>query len=160
MLRNQIWLVAPALLAAFLVSGCQSAGGAATMDVESEEHKILNIIDSYVQAVNDADADSLASLFWLGDPNFSEVENHIPAPLGAKTFSELGDWIRKNGNPGKNQRFYNTQVYILKPGVAYSVSMRDEYKTNKTSRVTLIYLKKGDEWRIIHGHFSYIPEQV
>ena len=117
-----------------------------------EEQNILKLIDLYVQAVNTADADLLESLFWKDDPRFTEVENHIPTPFGAKTFSDMSDWIRKNGKPGNNQQFYETAVHILSPRVAYSVSMRNEYQnsTTSSSRVTLLYLKKGDQWKIIH----------
>jgi len=56
-------------------------------------------------------------------------------------------------------KFYNTKVNMLTSEVAYSVSLRDQKENGKikTSRVTLIFLKKGNEWRIIHGHFSYLP---
>lgn len=128
------------------------------MDTKAQQHKIQTIIDAYVRAVNGADADRLESLFWTADPRFSEVENDQPGPLDAKEFHAIADWIGQHGKPGKKQRFYDTKVHILTPNVAYSVSMRDELNTGKTSRVTLIYLKKGDEWRIIHGHFSYVPD--
>ena len=32
------------------------------------------------------------------------------------------------------------------------------YGEARTSRVTLVFLKKGNEWKIIHGHFSYVPK--
>jgi hypothetical protein len=56
-----------------------------------------------------------------------------------------------------NQRWYDTKVYLPSDDVAYSVSMRDEIDTKTTSRVTLVYLKKGNEWRIIHAHMSNVP---
>ncbi len=57
-------------------------------------------------------------------------------------------------------RFYDTKIHILSPEVAYSVSLRDQDEDGevKTSRVTLIFLKKENEWKIIHGHFSYTPK--
>ena len=122
-----------------------------------KKRHILKIIDVYVQAVNEANANLLESLFWVDDPHFSEVEDHIPTPFGRDVFMDIGNWIRTHGTPGNNQRFYNTTVYILTPEVAYSVSMQEQYRSNTTSRVTLVYLKKGDEWRIIHGHFSNVP---
>ena len=128
------------------------------MDTKVDEQKIQSIVDAYVRAVNGADADVLESLFWTADPRFSEVENDRAEPLGAKEFHAVADWIRQHAKPGDKQRFYDTTVYVLAPDVAYSVSMRDELDVGKTSRVTLIYLKRGDEWRIIHGHFSYVPD--
>ena len=50
------------------------------------------------------------------------------------------------------------RVCFLSPEVAYCVSLRDEINTLTTSRVTLVYQKKDDEWRIIYGHFSDIPK--
>ena len=57
-------------------------------------------------------------------------------------------------------RFYDIKVYMLSPEIAYSVLLRDqdENGVTKTSRVTLIFLKKDNKWKIIHGHFSYMPK--
>jgi len=87
----------------------------------------------------------------------------IAKPYGRDALADMCAWIakqRESGKRGQKQRFYETEVYMLAPGVAYSVSMRDEYEGEKAvqSRVTLVFLKKGYEWRIIHGHFSYAPE--
>jgi hypothetical protein len=38
------------------------------------------------------------------------------------------------------------------------ISLRDEISTATTSRVTLVFRKKGNEWRITHGHFSNVPK--
>jgi len=130
------------------------------MNEREEKHKILEIIDTYVHAFETADAELMESLFWADDPRFIEVENHIPEPFDRKRFLAIMDWIRKYQTPGWKMRFYDTKVHILSPKVAYSVSMRDQDEDGevKTSRVTLIFLKKGNEWKIIHGHFSYVPK--
>ena len=122
------------------------------------ESQIADLIEQYVSAVNSADADLLESLFWHDDPRFSEVENFVAAPFGQTDFLDIGNWIRKNAEPGHKQRFHNTQIHVLSDGVAYSVSLRDELETNGVSRVTLIYLKKEGVWKIIHGHFSDAPD--
>jgi len=56
-------------------------------------------------------------------------------------------------------RFHDTQVHLLSPEVAYTVSLREEEigGERSESRVTLIFLKKEGEWKIIHGHFSRLP---
>jgi ketosteroid isomerase-like protein len=89
-----------------------------------------------------------------------EVENHIPIPFGRDRFLYIMDWIRKHQKPGWNMEFMNTKIFILSPTVAYSVSLRKETidGEDSISRVTLIYLKKDGIWKIIHGHFSYVPE--
>jgi len=127
---------------------------------EEEKREILGIIDEYAQAFEAADADRMASLFWVDDPRFCEVENHIAEPFGRERFLWIMDWIRKNQPPGWKMRFYDTQVHFFSPEVAYSVSLREEeIEGERTkSRVTLVFLKKDGEWRIIHGHFSRVPE--
>jgi uncharacterized protein (TIGR02246 family) len=127
---------------------------------DEEKRKILSIIDTYVRAFETADADLMQSLFWVNDPRFIEVENHIPQPFGRKRFLAIMNWIRKYQKPGWKMKFYDTKVNILSPEVAYSVSLRDQKENGKlkTSRVTFIFLKKENEWKIIHGHFSYLPK--
>jgi len=129
------------------------------MNEHEERNKILEIISSYVRAFETADADLMASLFWVDDPRFIEVENHIPEPFGRERFLWIMNWIRENQPSGWKMRFYDTQVHLLSPEVAYSVSLREEEieERKSSSRVTLVFLKKDGEWRIIHGHFSYVP---
>jgi len=124
------------------------------------ERKILALIEKYVRAFETADADLMQSLFWIDDERFIEVENHISKPFGRERFLAIMDWIRKYQKPGRKMRFYNTKVNVLSPEVAYSISLRDQKENGelRTSRVTLIFLKKGNEWKIIHGHFSYLPK--
>ncbi len=49
--------------------------------------------------------------------------------------------------PGWKMRFYDTQVHLLSPEVAYTVSLREEEigGERSESRVTLIFLKKEGE---------------
>ena len=127
---------------------------------EEEKEKILGTIDAYVGAFEMADADLMQSLFWVDDPRFIEVENHIPEPFVRERFLWIMDWMRKNQKPGWKMKFYETKVNFLSPEVAYSVSLRDQKENGdaKTSRVSLVFLKNGDEWKIIHGHFSFLPK--
>ena len=130
------------------------------MNEDKETREILKLIENYVYAFENAEADLMKSLFWVEDPRFTEIENHISEPFGSKRFLSIIEWIRKYQKPGWKMKFFNTKIYFLSPEVAYSVSLREEIENEevKTSRVTLIYLKKGDRWKIIHGHFSYNPE--
>ena len=128
------------------------------MEPHPEEQGILTLIGTYAQAVNSADADLFENLFWHDDPRFCEVEVGRPWMSSRADLAELSEWIRQHGRPGNHQRFHDTAVHLLTPDVAYSVSLCDEFNPRKTSRVTLIYLRRGDEWRIIHGHFSPMPE--
>lgn len=128
--------------------------------MNKEDSKIREIITKYARAFENADADLMQSLFWFDDERFTEVENHIPQPFGKDRFLWVMDWIRKNQKPGWKMRFYDTKVYFLSPEVAYSVSVREteENGEKSESRVTFIFLRKGDEWKIIHGHFSYVQK--
>lgn len=124
----------------------------------AEKNEILAVIGAYVNAVNAADADRLEALFWYNDARFSEVENHIALPFSKEVFLDIGNWIRQNAEPGVKQRFFDTSIYLLSDDIAYSVSLREQFETGKISRITLIYLKKDNEWKIIHGHFSLAPD--
>lgn len=130
------------------------------MDENEEKRKVLEIMDNYIRAFETADADLMESLFWVDDPGFSEVENHISEPFGRERFLWIMDWMRKHQKPGWKMKFYDTKVNFLSPEVAYSVSMRDQEENGekRTSRVNLVFLKKRNEWKIIHGHFSFVPE--
>lgn len=130
------------------------------MNEEEERGKVLEVMDAYVRAFEEADADLMERLFWIDDPRFIEVENHIASPFSSERFLEIMDWMRKYQKPGWKMRFYDTRVHILSPEVAYSVSMRDQVEDGepRSSRVTLIFLKKRGAWKIVHGHFSFLPE--
>jgi len=129
------------------------------MEEKEEKRKILKAMDTYVCAFETGDADLMESLFWTDDSRFIEVENHIPKPFTHERFLAIMQWIKKHQKPGWKMKFYDIKVHVLSPEVAYSVSLRDEEgdKDIRTSRVTLVFLKKGNEWKIIHGHFSYMP---
>ncbi len=126
---------------------------------EGEVRRILELIGAYERAFEAADAEGMVALFWVDDPRFCEVENHIPEPFGRERFLWIMDWIRRNQPPGWRMRFYDTRVHLLSPEVAYTVSLREEEIEGErtVSRVTLVFLKKEGEWRIIHGHFSRVP---
>lgn len=160
-LRTVIWNAYILLLtpwALFMLPGCQSHLDTAPMNSTDAQAQILSIISSYTKASEDGDATLWEGLFWLDDPNFSEIENDKSHALDRRYIEGISAALRKRG-PGKpNQRWYDTKVYVLSPTIAYSVSLRDEINTATTSRVTLVCQRKGDQWRIIHGHFSNVPE--
>jgi ketosteroid isomerase-like protein len=140
------------------LAACGSLPKNTPLPDEEERQAILAILDEYVAAVNAADADRLERLFWIDDPRFAEIEDHIPMPFCATVFRDIGDWIRKSAKPGLKQRFREPHVYLLAADVAYSIALQDLLESKTTSRVTLVYLKKAGEWRIIHGHFSNVPK--
>lgn len=130
------------------------------MGNDQEEARILEILDTYVKAFRDADADLMESLVWLNDERFTEIEDMIPMPFGKETFEAISEWIRANAEPGtREMTFHEPKVFFLSDNVAYLITIQ-EIKTPDShgqSRVTLILLKKEGTWKIIHGHFSDVP---
>lgn len=128
------------------------------MQKADDEQSIRSIIESYTRALDTGDASLWEGLYWLDDAKFSEIENDKPYVLDRRYIEQISAALRRRG-PGKpNQRWYDTRVYLLSPDTAYSVSLRDEINTATTSRVTLIFQKKTGQWRIIHAHFSNVPQ--
>ena len=156
------WRITWALLAIscglMVLSGCKTRREVMQMIGAHEQAKILSIVDSYTEALDNGDSGIWESLYWLDDERFTEIENDKPYVLGRQYIEQISALLRQRGSAEPNQRWYDTKVYFLSSDVAYSTSLRDEINTSTTSRVTLVYLKKGNEWRIIHGHFSNVPE--
>jgi hypothetical protein len=141
-----------------VLSGCQHQGETIQTNVANEQSKIMTVIDSYTKALERGDSTLWESLYWLDDRNFSEIENDKPHVLDRRYIEQISTFLRERGAAALNQRWHDTKVYLLSPDVAYSVSLRDEVNTATTSRVTLIFQKKRNEWRVIHGHFSDVPK--
>ena len=128
-----------------------------------EIRKILAVMDSYVHAFEMADANLMRSLHWVDDPNFTEIEDHISEPFARERFLNIMNWIEKHGKPGKKMRFYDMKINMLSPRIAYVIALQEIRPSEgcgetSTSRVSLVFLKKANEWKIIHGHFSSKPE--
>ena len=107
---------------------------------------------AYAESVNAADADGLAALFWLEDERFSAIEDSSAAPFGRATFEELLAQRYAHGRPGDHLRWRDLRAYRLGDAVGYVTALQDCGETQ--SRVTLILVKKGWEWGILHEHVS------
>ena len=145
------------LLAVNLMS-CQTIQKGKMMGSEEDRKKILQIITNYTVAGQTGNTGLWESLFWLDELGFTVIENDRPHVMGRKHIDFLTGISRERGPQPNNQKWYDTQVYFVSTDIAYTVSLCDEFNINKTSRVTLLFKKKHDEWRIIHGHFSFVPE--
>lgn len=133
------------------------------MNVKEENRKILAVMASYVHAFEIADADLMQSLHWVDDPNVTEIEDNVNEPFGRDRFLSIMDWIKRQRKPRRKMKFYDTKVSILSPEIAYIIACQEirlskEEKVN-TSGVSLIFLKKANKWKIIHGHFSSMPNR-
>lgn len=126
------------------------------------KREILRIIDDYPNALERGDPRLWESLFWLDDPDFTVIENDKPHRMGREYIDFITGLIRERGKQPPGPRWYQTEVHFLSPGTAYTTSLRDEVFPDgitRTSRITLVFKKKAGQWRIIHGHFSVVPEQ-
>jgi hypothetical protein len=140
-----------------------SEGANLKVNVKEENSKILAIMNSYVRAFEMAEANLMQSLHWIDDPNFTEIEDHISEPFAREEFLSIMIWIEKHGKPGKKMRFYDIKVNMLSPRIAYVIALQEIRPSEgcgetSTSRVSLVFLKKANEWKIIHGHFSPMPK--
>lgn len=126
-----------------------------------EDRRILAIMNTYVHAFEMADAKLMQSLHWVDDPNFTEMEDIVSEPFGRDKFLSTIDWTKSGGRSAREMKFCNVRVNVLSPEIAYIsayqeiLSLKEDEAT--TSRVSLVFLKKADEWKIIHGHFSPMP---
>jgi len=119
---------------------------------------ILDIIKKLEQAANKADPAKAACVLWLEDERFTEIEDFIPEPMGAQGVRQIHDWIKENGRPGDNMHFRDIKVYSLSSEVVYATAIQElNFDEPGTSRVTFVFLKKNDEWRVIHAHYSTMP---
>jgi hypothetical protein len=99
-----------------------------------------------------------ASVLWLEDARFSEIEDYIPEPFGAETLRQIHDWIRKNVRPGDNVRFTDIKVHFLSPGVVYATAIQEQcFDAPEKSRVPSVFLRQQGGWAIIHAHYSTMP---
>ena len=119
---------------------------------------ILNIIKKLEEAANEADPAKAASVLWLEDERFTEIEDFVPEPMGAEGVRKIHDWIKENGRPGDNVRFRDIKGYSLSSGIAYATAIQElNFDEPGTSRATFVFLKKNEEWGIIHAHYSTMP---
>ncbi len=119
---------------------------------------ILNIIRKLEEAANEADPAKAVSVLWLEDERFTEIEDFIPEPMDAQGVRQIHDWIKENGRPGDNVHFRDIKAYSLSSEIAYATAIQElHFDEPGTSRVTFVFLKKNDQWGIIHAHYSTMP---
>ncbi|HIJ66419.1 MAG TPA: SnoaL-like domain-containing protein [Candidatus Hydrogenedentes bacterium] len=126
----------------------------------TDEAVILDVIDSYPRAFEFGDPSLWESLFWLEDPQFTVIENDRPHLMGREYVDFITGLIRQRGPQPSLPRWYNTEVHLISPDIAYATSLRDEVfpgGLEKTSRITLVLKKRGERWKILHAHFSLVP---
>lgn len=122
--------------------------------------QIEAIIRALEEASNEADPGKAEAVMWLDDERFSEIEDFVPEPFGADVVRQIHEWTRENAEPGDNVHFGDVIVHFLSPTVAYATAIQElHFDDVGASRATLIFLKKGDRWGLIHSHYSAMPEE-
>ena len=124
--------------------------------------EIRGLLEAYKKGIDNADASALEALHWADEPEFRLIEDFIAKPFGAETFREIGDWIRENADPGYLAvEFRELELFQLCENVVYVVGIVQQSCDEGPAevRMTLIFLRREGQWRIIHGHWSDIPEE-
>lgn len=125
-----------------------------------DARQIEAIIRALEEASNEANPDKAEAVLWLDDERFSEIEDFVPEPFGADVVRQIHEWTRENAEPGDNVHFSDVIVHFLSPTVAYATAIQELHVDDVgASRATLVFLKKGDRWGVIHSHYSTMPEE-
>ena len=85
---------------------------------DKDEKAIRQVLASYIRAFIDADAELMQSLFWVDDPAFIVIENHIEEPFGRQKLLSIMEWIRENKQPGGKMRFFPFSTRLRTPSTA------------------------------------------
>lgn len=131
------------------------------VDQREDTRQIEAIIQALEEASNEADPSRAEAVMWLEDERFSEIEDFVPEPFGADVVRQIHDWTRENAEPGDNVHFTDVNVHLLSSTVAYATAIQELRFDDEVgaSRATLLFLKKGDRWGLIHSHYSAMPEE-
>ncbi len=131
------------------------------VDQREDTRQIEAIIQALEEASNEADPSKAEAVMWLEDERFSEIEDFVPEPFGADVVRQIHDWTRENAEPGDNVHFTDINVHLLSSTVAYATAIQELRFDDEVgaSRATLLFLKKGDRWGLIHSHYSAMPEE-
>ena len=79
--------------------------------------------------------------------------------MGADGVRSIHDWVRQHGEPGDHVAFEQEKVFLLSSDVAYATAIQNpSFDVPSHSRVTFVFLRRGEDWRIIHAHFSSVPD--
>jgi ketosteroid isomerase-like protein len=112
------------------------------------------MLAALAESINAADLDGVLALYWLEDERVSLIQEHLARPIDAPGMERLAAGLHGPWEP-EHVSFRDTRGHRLGPDTAYVTTMQ-RWNAHWT-RVTLILLKKGDEWGILHSHFSTAP---
>ena len=113
------------------------------------------MLAALAESANAADIDGLLSLNWLEDERFAMIQDRSAEPVDAAGLERMLAGLHGSWEPGQHMSFRDARAHRLGPDTAYLTAMLRW--DDGWIRVTLILLKKGDEWGILHGHLSALP---
>ena len=107
---------------------------------------------AFAESVAAADVDGLAELFWLDDQRFAAIGDAIAEPFGRAGVDGLLASLRAQGQPGDPMSWRDVRAHRLGPDVGYVIARQGRGDT--WAWATLILLKKGHEWGLLHCSFA------
>ena len=113
------------------------------------------MLAALAESANAAELDGMLSLNWLEDERFSMIQDRLAEPVDAAGLERMFDGLRGLLTPGEHVSFRGAKAHRLGPDTAYLTALLRW--DDSWMRVTLILLRKGHEWGILHGHFSALP---
>ncbi|MEW5826453.1 MAG: nuclear transport factor 2 family protein [Candidatus Bipolaricaulota bacterium] len=124
------------------------------------EAEMLELIERYERAANSGDGAAFEEILALDDPQFSEFEDFIPEPIGAATVRDILTWRREHPEFKYEVSYVQRRAFPLSDSLAYATALstwRGDAGAGK-GRVTWIAKRIDGRWRILHGHWSAMPE--
>ena len=122
---------------------------------------VIELLQRYEDAANHRNTAAFRSILALDDGRFREIEDHIPDPFGREVAEDILRWIDANPGFGYQVSYRNVEVYALGDSYAYAIAMNDWESPNGSgsARATFIlHRDQGGSWRILHGHWSAVPQ--
>lgn len=107
---------------------------------------------AFAESVDAADVDGLAELFWLDDQRLAAIGDAIAEPFGRAALVELLASLHAQGQPGDATSWRDVRAHRLGPDVGYVIARQRRGDT--WAWATLILLKKGREWGLLHCSFA------
>jgi uncharacterized protein (TIGR02246 family) len=155
------------LLLSLLLVLCLSAAPSAM--AASAEDEVLQVLQNFDKAVNTADLELMASLYWQS-PKYSGFGPPKRLAYLSQGWEKDREMWRKMFEYPKGtyqSSSHNTQVLMLGDNAAviagYSTitffppAVKEE--TSELLRFTTVVQKIGGKWVIVHGHTSLLPTQ-
>lgn len=123
------------------------------------EDRILSLVDEYVTAWWRGDISTLCQLYWVEDPRFTEV--YVARPPAHRPH-DSNDALPPEPSARVRAALRRVRVHFLSLEVAYCLvpCAALDMSEHGAYHITLLFLKKGNDWKIIHSHFSRQSDRV